>query len=153
MIEGMYEKLLIDKVLITLEIGEKTCLFILLGKDGTIHRKGDGSAKHELPLHRGISPQRHFDAFMMTVNEAIFAYSGIRRQPNMKGDVCSLTIIFQGPNNVDFPFRVIYGADSEGPPRELAELLINAVKITESWYQEQLAEPQEEPKKSWKFWK
>ena len=28
----MHEKLPIDKVLITLEVGEKTCLFILLGK-------------------------------------------------------------------------------------------------------------------------
>ena len=148
----MYEKLLIDKVLITLEAGEKTCLFILLGKDGTIHRKGDGNPAHQLPLQRGISSQRHFDAFMMTVNEAIFAYKGVMRKPNPVGTLSSLTIIFQGPNDIDFSFRVIYGADSEGPPRELVELLINAVKLTEDWYQEQMAEPQE-VKKGWKFWK
>lgn len=148
----MYEKLLIDKVLITLEVGDKTCLFILLGKDGTIHRKGDGSPQHNLPLQMGVSNQRHFDAFMMTVNEAVFAYKGVVRYPNRVGTDCSLTIIFQGPNEVDFSFRVIYGADSAGPPSELVEILINAVKLTEGWYQEQLAEPQEE-KKGWKFWK
>ena len=148
----MYEKLLIDKVLITLEVGDKTCLFILLGKDGTIHRKGNGSPAGDLPLHRGVSTQKHFDAFMMTVNEAVFAYKGVIKQPNRIGTECSLTIIFQGPDDVDFSFRVIYGADSEGPPRELVEILINAVKITEGWYQEQLNEPQVE-KKSWKFWK
>jgi len=148
----MHEKLLIDKVLITLEVGEKTCLFILLGKDGTLHRKGDGNPAHELPLQRGHSTQRHFDAFMMTVNEGIFMYSGVLRLPNPVGTLCSLTIIFQGPNEVDFSFRVIYGADSDGPPRELVEILINAVKLTEGWYQEQLTEPVEE-KKGWKFWK
>ena len=148
----MYEKLLIDKVLITLEVGDKTCLFILLGKDGTINRKGNGSPDQDLPLHRGVSDQKHFDAFMMTVNESIFAYGGVRKQPNRMGKECTLTIIFQGPDNVDFPFRVIYGADSEGPPRELVEILINAVKLTEGWYQEQLSEPQEE-KRGWKFWK
>ena len=148
----MYEKLLIDKVLITLEVGEKTCLFILLGKDGTINRKGDGNPSSDLPLHRDVSNQKHFDAFMMTVNEAIFAYKGLIKQPNRVGTECSLTIIFQGPNDVDFSFRVIYGADSEGPPRELVELLINAVKLTEDWYRQQLTEPQVE-KKGWKFWK
>ena len=148
----MHEKLLIDKVLITLEVGEKTCLFILLGKDGTIHRKGDGNPMHELPLQRGASNQKHFDAFMMTVNEGLFAYKGVIKQPNPIGTLCSLTIIFQGPDDVDFSFRVVYGADSDGPPRELVEILITAVKITESWYQEQLSEPQEE-KRGWKFWK
>ncbi len=149
----MYEKLLIDKVLITLEVGERTCLFILLGKDGTIHRKGDGNPAHDLALQRGVSTQKHFDAFMMTVNEGVFAYSGVRRQANILGEVCRLTIIFQGPDDIDFSFRVVYGADSEGPPGELVEILINAVKITESWYQEQLSQLPEEEKKGWKFWK
>jgi hypothetical protein len=149
----MHEKLLIDKVLITLEVGEKTCLFILLGKDGILHRKGDGNPVHDLPLQRGVSKLKHFDAFMMTVNEGIFAYSGVRRQPDIMGEICRLTIIFQGPNDVDFPFRVVYGSDSDGPPRELVEILINAVKITEGWYQEELNQPQEEEKKRWKFWK
>ncbi len=58
----MFQKHLLDKVLITLEVGEKTALYILLGRDGTIQRKGDGSPQHNLPLHRGVSTLRHFDA-------------------------------------------------------------------------------------------
>ena len=148
----MHEKLLIDKVLITLEIGDKTSLFILLAKDGTIHRKGDGNLQTDLPLQRGVSDQGHFDALMMTINEEIFAFAGVMRKPNRIGKDCTLTIIFQGPREIDFSFRVIYGADSEGPPRELVEILINAVKITQGWYQEQLAAPVEK-EKGWKFWK
>jgi len=148
----MFQKHLIDKVLITLEVGEKTALFIIMARDGTLNRKGDGSPQHDLPLHRGISTQRHFDAFMMTIDESIFNYCGVIRKPDRVGVDCSLTIIFQGANEIDFSFRVIYGADSEGPPRELIEILINAVKITEGWYQEQLLAPVEK-EKSWKFWK
>ena len=148
----MHEKHLIDKVLITLEVGDRTSLFILLGRDGTIHRKGNGSLTSELPLHMGISGQRHFDALMMTINEAIFNYTGVIRNPNPVGALSTLTLIFQGPREVDFSFRVIYGSDSEGPPQELIEILINAVKLTEAWYQEQLSMPVEKAK-SWKFWK
>jgi hypothetical protein len=149
----MYQKHLIDKVLITLDVADKTTLFILLARDGTINRKGDGGAAHELPLHRGVSNRRHFDALMMTIDETIFNYTGVMKQPNRLGKECSLTIIFQGPNEVDFSFRVVYGADSEGPPRELVDILINAVKITEGWYQEQLSAPVEKEKSGWKFWK
>ncbi len=147
----MHEKLLVDKVLITLEVGDKTPLFILLGKDGSVHRKGNGNPTTELPLRAGISHQGHFDALMMTINEGIFGYAGVINQPGKKGEECRLTLIFQGRNDVDYSFRVVYGADSEGPPRELAEILINAVKITESWYQQQLLVKDEE-KKWWKFW-
>ena len=148
----MHEKLLVDKVLITLEVGNSTSLFILLGKDGTIHRKGDGSPTSELPLQQGVSNQRHFDALMMTINEEMFNYCGVMKKPDRMGTDCCLTIIFQGQKEVDFSFRVIYGADSEGPPRELVNILINAVKITEGWYQEQLSVAVEQ-KKSWMFWK
>ena len=148
----MYQKHLIDKALLTLDVGDKTALFILLGKDGTINRKGDGSPVHDLPLHRGHSNQRHFDALMMTIDETIFNYTGVIKQPNRVGTECALTIIFQGKNELDFSFRAVYGADSDGPPRELTEILINAVKITEGWYQEQLSVPVEK-ERGWKFWK
>ena len=38
------------------------------------------------------------------------------------------------------------------PARELVEILINAVKITEGWYHEELTLPVSE-KKWWQFWK
>src|ERR1019366_6810060 len=106
----MYVKHLINKVLITLEVGDKTSLFILLAKDGNIHRKGNGNPdKNDLPLLMGISHQGHFDALMMTINEDIFSYAGVIKQPNIVGKECRLTLIFQGPNEIDYSFRVIYG--------------------------------------------
>lgn len=150
----MYVKHLIDKVLITLEVGDKTALFILLGKDGTIQRKGNGNPqKTDLPLAQGVSQQGHFDALMMTVDENIFNFAGVINQPNKVGVEGRLTLVFQGPQGVDYSFRVIYGEESEGPPRELAEILINAVKLTEDWYTEQLADIKPTSKSWWQVWK
>ena len=147
-------KPLLDKVLITLEIEDKTSILILLTKDGEISRKGDGSIKNiTLPLMQGISHDGHFEALMMTVSEDIFYYAGVINQPARAGRDCRLSIIFQGKNEVDYSFRVLYGEDSQGPPAELAQILINAVKITEPWYQEQLNSEKEEEKKWWQVWK
>lgn len=149
----MYIKPLIDKVLITLEIEDKTSVLILMAKDGTISRKGNGSTGDNiLPLAQGTSHDGHFEALMMTVNEDIFNYAGVIKQSERSGRECCLSIIFQGKNEVDYSFRVLYGEDSQGPPVELAQILINAVKLTEPWYQEQLHPKQEEKKKWWKFW-
>ena len=149
----MQIKPLIDKVLITLEIEDKTSILILLTKEGDISRKGDGNPNNTaLPLMQGISHDGHFDALMMTVNEVVFNYAGVIKQPDRLGRECCLSIIFQGKNELDYSFRVIYGEDSQGPPLELAQILINAVKITEPWYKKQ-QQPKEEEKSWWQFWK
>lgn len=152
----MFTKHLIDKILITLEIGDKTTLFILLDKSGTIHRKGDGGKQeNELPLMTGVSREGHFEALMMTVDENLFQYAGVIKMPQRVGAECSMTIIFNGNDGaVDYSFRVVYGEQSQGPPIELVQILINAVKLTEPWYQEQMKAATESTKsKWWSFWK
>lgn len=149
----MFAKHLIDKVLITLETGDLTSLFILLSKDGSVHRKGNGNATHALPLAAGISHQGHFEALMMTVNENMFHYAGVLKMPVREGKECRLTIVFQGPEGIDYSFRVVYGDQSEGPPAELVQILINAVKLTDSWYTEQLTIAKSPDNKWWQVWK
>jgi hypothetical protein len=147
-------KPLIDKVLISLEVEDQTSVLIALAKDGAISRKGDGSTGNgPLPLVQGASTEGHFEALMMTVNEDIFPYAGVINLSAKAGRDCRLSIVFQGPEKVDYSFRVLYGEDSKGPPQELAEILINAVKITEPWYRKQLHPEQAEAKPWWQFWK
>lgn len=151
----MFAKHLISQVLITLHIGEKNALFILLDKNGTIHRKGNGSADAELPMLQGRSSLGHFDALLMTVNEAIFHHTGVIKMPDRVGEECTLTIIFQA-GELDYSFRVVYGQQSDGPPQELVEILINAVKLTQGWYnenQDTIKEEEESRGAGWKFWK
>lgn len=147
----MYVKHLIDKVLITLEVGDATSLFILLDKYGNIHRKGNGNAGDESQtLQMGVSHQSHFDALMMTIDENVFHHTGVIRMPDAQGTESRLSIIFNGNNgDVDLGFRVVYGSQSQGPPAELVQILINAVKITEPWYQEQLQVAVKGKQKKW----
>ncbi len=146
-------KHLIDKVLITLEVGDQTALLILLARDGSVHRKGNGSPDaSNLRLAQAVSPDGHFEALMMTIDDSIFQHAGVIRAPNPQGRECRMSIVFQGKGGLDYSFRVIYGEKSDGPPQELAQILINAVKLTEDWYYKQL-QPQAEEKKWWEVWK
>lgn len=150
----MYPFQQIHQALITLEVGNATALFILLTREGVIQRKGDGNPEHTaLPLAQGISHEGHFEALMMTIPEELFHYTGVRKMEGMAGTECRLTIIFQAKDGTDYSFRVVYGSESAGPPIELAQVLINAVKITESWYAAQQAESLPTNKKWWQVWK
>lgn len=146
-------KQLVDKILITLEVGDSTPVFILLSREGIIHRKGNGNPAADLPLKQGYSADGHFEALLMTIDETIFQYAGIIRLPRPMGRESRLTIIFQGRGDGDISFRVVYGSESEGPPQELAEILINAVKLTDKWYNEQLALTEKKKEKWWQIWK
>ena len=150
----MYPHSLIHQALITLEVGDATALFILLTRDGMIQRKGDGNPAHtSLPLVQGISHDGHFEALMMTIPGDLFQYTGVRKMEDLAGKECRLTIIFQAKDGADYSFRVVYGSESAGPPIELAQVLINAVKITEPWYTAQQMELHAGEKKWWQVWK
>lgn len=143
----------IDKALITLEVSGQNTIFILLCSDGTIHRKGSGKLNDITnPLVRGVSHAGHLEALMSTLDEDIFNYSGVIEKKPRAGNECALSIVLNGKRGEEFIYRVIYGDQSEGPPKELVDILLNAVKITDSWYKESLARDLNQ-KKWWQFWK
>jgi hypothetical protein len=127
----------LDNCLVSLDVGDKNALFIVLMKDGTICRRGNGNPDKEFELLKGYSELQHYQAFMMTVNEDLFRYSGVFDQTPIIGKPCKMMIVFSGPDGEEAGFKVNYGEDSQGPPREIVELLVNAVKITDPWYEEE----------------
>ena len=128
----------LDNCLVSLDVGNKNALFIVLAKDGTICRRGNGNPNKDLELIKGNSDLEHFQAFMMTVNEDILQFSGFFEQTPIVGRPCKLMIVFSGPNGEEAGFKVEYGEDSQGPPADIVEMLINAVKLTDPWYEEEL---------------
>ena len=127
----------LDNCLVSLDVGDKNALFIVLMKDGTICRRGNGNPDKEFELLKGYSDLQHYQAFMMTVDEDLFRYSGVFDQTPIIGKPCKMMIVFSGPDGEEAGFKVNYGEDSKGPPREIVELLVNAVKITDPWYEEE----------------
>ena len=88
-------KNILNKVLITLDVADKTALLILLSKDGNIHRKGNGNANDTTQkLKQGFSPDGHFEALLMTIDEGIFNHTGVTKIPERLGRECVLTIVF-----------------------------------------------------------
>jgi hypothetical protein len=159
----------LDKCLVSLDVGDHNALFIVLAKDGTICRKGNGNPAANLEMLKGASDLQHYEAYMMTINEDWFQFSGAFEQTPIVGRVCKMLVVFSGPDGEEAGFKVNYGEDSQGPPKEIAEMVINAVKLTEGWYQGERdklkvqpqpiisAVPQEVPeaesRKWWEFWK
>jgi hypothetical protein len=149
----------LDKCLISLELGDTHALFIILAADGTICRKGNGDPHASLPMLKGHSDLGHFEAFMRTVQDGWFAYSGAIKQEPIIGTESKLLIVFSGANNEEAGFKCTYGSESQGPPCELTDMLITAVKLTDGWYhdeQQQMMIPHEPtaiPRGWWEFWR
>ena|GEM_PF-1750568 len=127
----------LESCLVSLDVGDQNALLIVLSKDGTICRRGNGNPHKQMELLKGVSTQEHYEAFMMTVSEDLFMFSGFFEQNPIIGTVCKVMIVFSGPHGEEAGFKVLYGADSQGPPHEITEMLINAVKLTDQWYEEE----------------
>ena len=132
----------LDNCLLSLDVGSRNALFIVLAKDGTICRRGNGNPNKDFELLKGTSELEHFQAFMMTVSEDILQFSGFFEQTPIVGRPCKLMIVFSGPHGEEAGFKVEYGEDSQGPPADIVEMLINAVKLTDPWYEEEIAKLQ-----------
>jgi hypothetical protein len=128
-----------DKALVTLKVNNDTALFILLAEDGTVNRMGDGSISntdHEMFI--GLNREPLFARFMSRVTQEMLKHQGAYELPNRKGANCELTLLlgYRGSER-SAGFKFIYGSESQGPPREIAELVRYAAELTTPWHEEQ----------------
>lgn len=127
-----------EAVSVTLEIDGVRALFVLLARDGAINRLGTGAVDNsERDLFIGQSQEGLFERYLARVPEEIFQHAGRYELRERAGADCELQILFHGAaGSTGFEFH--YGAESEGPPREIVELVVAAVELTEPWYSEQM---------------
>jgi hypothetical protein len=58
--------------------------------------------------------------------------------PERQGASCELTVMFGYRGSArSAGFRFLYGAESEGPPSEMGELVRYAIELTTPWHEEQ----------------
>jgi len=148
-------------VLVSLEIDSQRSLFILLGNDGLVNRQGYGTVDcAEQDLYIGKATEPLFEQFMSKVSNEIFEHTGVYDIPEQRGKKCKLTLLFNTETGDD-GFEFLYGTESQGPPGEIRELVSEAVRLTDGWFQQQKAMVQESQTQSqgkvdkpkWKFWK
>jgi hypothetical protein len=128
-----------DKALVSLKINDDVALFILLAEDGTVNRMGSGSITNtDRTMFIGINHEPLFSKFLARITPEMLQQQGGYEVPNRKGAECELKILlgYRGSERTA-GFKFIYGAESQGPPREISELVRYAAALTEPWHEEQ----------------
>ena len=86
----------------------------------------------------GLSRDSLFARFIARITPEMLKDQGGYELPNRMGDNCELTLLLGIRNSErNAGFKFIYGAESQGPPREIAELVRYAVELTAPWLEEQ----------------
>jgi hypothetical protein len=148
----------ISAVSITLEVDNRTALFVLLADDGSVNRGGTGSEdneEHQLFIDRTDPPI--LPILLNDLTDEMLQFTGAYDVAQKRGARCRLTIALHFADGHEDGFRFDYGSKSKGPPKEIAELVSSAVDLTEPWYQEQkrLVATTQSGKRTtpwWRFW-
>lgn len=122
---------------ITLDVDERPSLFILLSADGSINRMGSGTLEdtdHELFVGR-IDPAI-FEAVRSHLTAAMLQRLGqVFQSQNTRGVACKLELNFQFRDGTSNGLGFLYGSESEGMPRDVADFVTAAVHETDPWYE------------------
>ena len=123
-----------------LKINNNTALFILLADDGTMNRMGDGSLTNDdHQMFIGINREQPlFSRFVSRISPEMLKEQGAYELPNRKGAECELTLLlgYRGSDRTA-GFKFVYGAESQGPPRDISDLVRYAAELTAPWHEEQ----------------
>jgi hypothetical protein len=120
------------------EISNTNCLAILLAKDGTINRKGNGIADSaEKDFFMGITEEKPFDKLMATVSNDLLSYCG-KTSPGCDTTrlTCKVKTSF-ADNTSETGFEYCVNGNINDLPEPIKEYITNAIKVTDPWYQTQ----------------
>jgi hypothetical protein len=126
----------VDAIFIKLDINAKPSLAVVLSADGSINRMGTGTLENtEHDLFVGRTDPAIFQAVRSHLTEAMLQLLGLTfHKQNPRGAPCELTLTFQFKDNTSDGFVIFYGAESEGPPGDVASFVRAAVIQTDPWY-------------------
>jgi hypothetical protein len=130
----------IHDIAVGLHVGSEDLLFVLVGADGSINRIGSGTFKNKnRDMFIGMTDPVIFQRVRSHLTDSIMQGLGMGfRRENPLGAPCKLTIIIRFNDGKSASSEYLYGAESEGPPSEVADFVRAAVRETEGWYQQQL---------------
>jgi hypothetical protein len=124
------------EIRIEMTINMQTALFIVLGKDGSLARQGNGNREILKERYLSESDESLFIKLMETIEEDLFDHFGVYDMPEKDGDPCRLSVVFKNEKEVK-GFEFYYGYKSKhGPHVDVLKLVEEAVNLTEGWYQE-----------------
>ena len=122
---------------IELNIDDESSLVILLHKDGTINRKGDGTQEIDPNFYIGIQQDSIFTKLTKTITPDFESLlNGVYEDPDKKGKTCMLEITLSDGKETK-GVRYTYGFESMGPPKPIVDYVLKAIELTDPWFKEQ----------------
>lgn len=126
----------VEGISISLYVDEKQSLFLMLASDGTINRMGTGAIDNqEHGLFIGRTDPSIFARVRALFTDELLQHMGGYNLPEQKGASCKLTIALKFADGSNNGFQFLYGAESEGPPTEIADIVRAALHESDEWYQ------------------
>jgi hypothetical protein len=127
----------IEQVRIDIEHGGKSVLSLMLHKDGSIGRSGNGSLPATGRAALGMIDSSVFSALIESVDEQIFSKSGTFEHSQMRGRRIKYRIAFLGPKPLMAFFEFRLGEDNrdgDGLLSYFDSFCVKAVNATDAWY-------------------
>lgn len=133
----------VQKIRIDIETDGQSALSLMLCRDGTIGRQGNGSLPPDKTSVMGVTDGAEFRKLIEMLDERVFTHQGIFDLPNKQGAPVKYSIAFLGeePNLCAFEFRL--GLENKDVGELLPyfdRLIVNAVALTDTWYAKAVAE-------------
>jgi hypothetical protein len=128
----------VSGVFITMHVDDNQVLFILLTADGAVNRMGAGAIDDDQKqLFIGQGSPDMFEALRSHIRPETMEWEGGYADPQPLGKTCRLAVGFMNSAGEESVCTFQYGAESQGPPPDLCELVRAALEITDPWYEEQ----------------
>jgi hypothetical protein len=121
----------------TIKVEGKNTLFLMLASEGLVNRLGTGAVDNtENDMFIGKTDEPLFLQLRSRIDPRWLPQMGSSYAlPERKGKECELTIGFKFGDSKETGVTFKYGSESQGPPGDLVKFVINAVEITNPWYE------------------
>lgn len=137
----------IEQIRIDIECGGESTLSMMLRRDGTLGRSGNGSLPRDGIACFGMSDGSAFHALIDTLNEAVFPQAGAYEIKEKRGSAVRYTIGFFGEGDrllAGFDFQMGLENRNVGPLVAYFDgFAKRAVALTDDWHKETLRKRQD----------
>ena len=131
----------IEQIRIDIESEGQSALSMLIHKDGTLNRQGNGSLPPVKVAAIGMTDGAVFHKLLELLDERVFAHAGVYDMPEKTGTPIRYSLVFLGekPKVKVFEFRVGLQNKEVGELLPYVDAFINnAAALTNDWYEKAL---------------
>jgi hypothetical protein len=128
----------IGAIMVKLDVEDRQALFIVLADDGLVNRLGTGAVdSDENDLFIGRTNEPLFAQLKALIRPQWLEHFGAYDAPSKAGSTCTLSVLFKTTTGQEGGIRLVYSSESQGPPSDIREFVMEAARLTDPWYKKQ----------------